>query len=244
MTEKQPPNQRRRTHFMAWRLLWNFLLAVAPVLAADKIGQKDNQRELDQFIAAARNHIETPVTTAGSLWNPQSPLAGAALDLRARRANDVILIRIVEQTRAEAAGSVQSQRNLQASSGIANLLGPLGERSGLRGLFSPSSESSLNGQAQTASSTLLTTTLAGHVVEVLPNGLLVIEAVRGVEMNNERQTVLVRGIVRAEDVGADNSVNSTVISHLEIQLKGKGVISDGVRPPHMLMRILMRVLGF
>lgn len=222
-----------------WALL-GLRLAVAAVVKES--GKPANS--LDAFLANARQQTQPTLKTPGSLWDASSALAGAALDTRARRANDLILIRIVEETRAEAAGSVQSKRSMDASSGVSALFGALGERSGLRSLLSPSSDSNLTGQAQTASSTLLTTTLAGHVLEVLPNGLMLVEAARSVEMNNEVQTVRVRGIVRTEDVGADNTVYSSAVSHLEVELKGKGVISDGVRPPNKVVRIIMKVLGF
>jgi flagellar L-ring protein precursor FlgH len=63
-------------------------------------------------------------------------------------------------------------------------------------------------------------------------------------MNNERQKVLVRGLVRPGDVAADNSVLSTAMSDLEIELKGKGVISDANRPPNFLVRWLMKLVNF
>jgi flagellar L-ring protein precursor FlgH len=63
-------------------------------------------------------------------------------------------------------------------------------------------------------------------------------------MNNERQTVILRGIVRGGDIAPDNSLLSNQLSNLELELKGKGVISDGTRPPNVIMRVLLRILGF
>ncbi len=76
------------------------------------------------------------------------------------------------------------------------------------------------------------------------NGSLVVEATRVVEMNQERQTLVIRGVVRPGDIAPDNSVLSTAISHLEVDLRGKGVISDGVRRPNRVARFLLRALGF
>ena len=63
-------------------------------------------------------------------------------------------------------------------------------------------------------------------------------------MNNERQTILVRGIVRPGDVSPDNTVTSNAMSDLELEIKGKGVLSDGTRPPNRLVRFVLRLAGF
>ena len=63
-------------------------------------------------------------------------------------------------------------------------------------------------------------------------------------MNNEKQTVILRGLVRPGDVASDNKVLSTSISNLELELKGKGVISDYTRPPNPLVRAILWLVGF
>ena len=82
----------------------------------------------------------------------------------------------------------------------------------------------------------MTTTLAGRVVAALPSGNLVIEAERVINMNNEKQTILLRGVVRRGDIGPNNTVASNTVGGLELEIKGKGVISDGVRPPTPILR--------
>jgi flagellar L-ring protein FlgH len=102
----------------------------------------------------------------------------------------------------------------------------------------------LNGQAQTSSDSALTTSLSGRVVDVLPNGYLVIEARRQVYMNNQHQAVVIHGVVRPGDITSSNIIPSTSVNNLELELQGKGVISDGVAPPNPLVRLIMKVLGF
>ena len=80
--------------------------------------------------------------------------------------------------------------------------------------------------------------------EVLPNGQLVIEASRDVEVTDQRQTMVLRGIVRPQDVSPANVVSSTAISHMEVNLTGKGVITEGTHPPSGIVRLLLRVVGF
>ena len=59
-----------------------------------------------------------------------------------------------------------------------------------------------------------------------------IEAERVINMNNEKQTIVLRGVVRRGDIGPNNMVASDCVGDLELEIKGKGVISDGVRQPH------------
>jgi flagellar L-ring protein precursor FlgH len=115
---------------------------------------------------------------------------------------------------------------------------------GLQNIFSPQSSQALNGQAQTASVSSFVASLAAQVVSVLPNGFLVVEAVRQMEMNNQRQTLLVRGVVRPSDITVDNTVLSSQVNNLEVKLNGKGVLSDGVRPPNKLVRAILKLVGF
>jgi flagellar L-ring protein precursor FlgH len=63
-------------------------------------------------------------------------------------------------------------------------------------------------------------------------------------MNNQRQTLVLHGVVRPSDIASDNSVLSTQISYLEVGLKGKGVLSDGVRPPNKIIRAILSLVGF
>ena len=208
-------------------------------------GNKKKQQQGRQFKEALQQMRQAPalpVLSAGSLWASQGHFASLAIDSKARYVNDLITIHVVEQTEAEGEGSLQSRRSLEASSSITNLLGPVGTRS-LRNLFSPQADSSLIGQVQTSSNITLRTSLMGRVVEVLPNGYLVVEAIRMINATKERQTIIVRGIVRPEDILPDNSVLSTQIANLEVELKGKGVITNGTRRPNRVVRALLRILG-
>jgi flagellar L-ring protein FlgH len=217
-------------------------LAIAsPLAAKEKVPAP--KTKLAEYLEKARASAP-PVAVTGSLWTAESRFASLATDDKARRVNDLIIIRVLEQTRAEADGNVKSQRTLESDAGIINLFGPVGARSGIANMFSPRSNQLLDGQAQASSNSLLRTSLTGRVVEVLPNGYLVVEAERAIEMNQQHQLLVVRGVVRPADIGPDNGVLSTALSNLEIELKGKGVISDGVRQPNLLTRLMHRVLGF
>ena len=71
-----------------------------------------------------------------------------------------------------------------------------------------------------------------------------VEAARQVNFNQQNQTILLRGVVRPDDIASDNSVFSTSLSDLELEIKGKGVVSDAVRQPNLFMRLLMKLVNF
>jgi flagellar L-ring protein precursor FlgH len=179
----------------------------------------------------------------GSLWTDNGRLAFLTGDFKAARVGDLITIVVVHDTAATNANSVATARTLAASSGITALPGKL-KTGGVQELFSPNSSQALTGQSTAATTSSLQTTLSGRVMAVLSSGLLVVEAERELTMNNEKQTVLLRGLVRSGDIGPNNTVASNAVGNLELELKGKGVLSDGTRPPNVVIRTLLRILGF
>ena len=79
---------------------------------------------------------------------------------------------------------------------------------------------------------------------MLSNGMLVIEAARQVEFSQQTQTIILRGLVRPEDISQQNQVLSTAISSLELEVRGKGIINDYTHRPNVLVRLLQKVLIF
>ena len=115
----------------------------------------------------------------------------------------------------------------------------------MQNLFSPTSTQTLAGKAAGQFTTaLVDTTLTGRVAALLPGGTLVVEAERQIMMNDQRETVILRGLVRPGDLDATNTVGSNSVGDLEVEVKGKGIISEGVRSPNPVMKWILRVVGF
>jgi flagellar L-ring protein precursor FlgH len=234
-----------RSSTFGFRLLLIMTLCLFAQSAYGSLRKKSQTQKdyLADYIARARA-VTPPAPTAGGFWTPQSPYSDLASDYKARNINDLIVIQVVESTTAAEDGAVKTARTFSASSGVSAAMGTLGAKNRLQNLFSPNSTQTLNGQGQTSSDSTLNTSLSGRVVDVLPNGFLVIEAERLIYMNNQHQTVIIHGVVRPGDINSSNAVASTAISNLELELKGKGVISDGVAPPNKLVRLILKLVGF
>jgi flagellar L-ring protein precursor FlgH len=200
---------------------------------------------LDRFVqeAEARN-AEASAATPGAIWAPASRLADAARDVRAAQLDDLLTIVVAEQASAVTSGTTKTARTSSAKAGVSAAAGitkPLGSLANLAGL---SGDTQLSGQGTTSRSTTLTTTVTARVVHVLPNGALVVEAAKDIQINSERQTITLRGVVRPADIDAANSVQSDRLGQLEVRVNGKGVVGDAVRRPFFLYRLLLGLLPF
>ncbi len=182
-------------------------------------------------------------STPGSLWIDNGKMANLVSDYKASRVGDLVTISVSQNLSSTNTGNVATNRAFSASSGISALGGHI-KTSGVLNLFSPTSTQAVTGKAQASSTTALSTTLTGRVAALLPSGTLVVEAERHIVMNDQHETVILRGLVRPGDLDATNTVASNSVGNLEIEVKGKGVVSEGVRPPSPVMKWILRIVGF
>jgi flagellar L-ring protein precursor FlgH len=221
-------------------LLWTAALA----WAGDKKPVPPSS-PLDRYVrdAEARS-AEASASSPGAIWVPASRLADASRDLRASQIDDLLTIVVAEQASAVTGGTTKTARtsstknSISAAGGLTRIVGPLANLAGVSG------DTQLSGQGTTSRSTNIAATLTARVVHVLPNGALVVEAAKDIQINSERQTITLRGVVRPSDIDALNSVQSDRLGQLEVRVNGKGVVGDAVRRPFFLYRLLLGILPF
>ncbi len=220
-------------------------LAVSPAGAQVKSKNHAARRDglADYLQRVSAKTPEPALSTPGSLWLDSGRLANLVADYKASRVGDLVTISVSQNLSASTTGAVATNRTFSASSGITALPGQL-KTSGVASLFSPSSTQALAGKGQASSTTSLITTLTGRVAAVLPTGTLVVEAERQIDMNNQHETVILRGLVRPGDLDAANTVASNNVGNLEVEVKGKGIVSEGTRPPNPVVKWILRIVGF
>lgn len=223
------------------RILLLPLFVVGLLQAADKPPQPS---ALDQYIAEALGHGAAVAASPGSLYAASGRFGDIGRDLRAAQVDDLVTIVVADNASAVARGTTSSSRKSSAKSSIGSLAGPLRATGPLANLASLSGEQDLKGTGETTRQSSLTTTLTARVTHVLPNGFLVVEGIKDVAVNSERQQVTVRGVIRWNDVGLANTVRSDRLGNLEIRVNGKGVVGDAIRRPHFLYRLLLGILPF
>jgi len=199
---------------------------------------------IESYLIRVRQDNKAAQTSPGAIWTDAGRLTRMSTDVRAMRPHDLISVVVSESLAASTDGTVKNSRASNASSGISGLIGALHAGNALQNLVNQNSASGLTAQGTSATNSSLTTTFGGQVVEVLPNGMLVIEAARQVEFSQQTQTIVLRGLVRPEDISQQNQVLSTAISSMELQVRGKGIVNDYTHRQNVLVRLIEKVLIF
>jgi flagellar L-ring protein FlgH len=228
--------------------VFSLLFAIAP-LAEAKLKLKKKPPEpsaLDKYIQEATSHEPTvPLQpSAGSLWTPASRFTELGSDVRAFQVNDLVTLVVAEQASAVASGDVQNSRKSSVAASITSLLGLKSATGALTNLANSANDTELTGTGETSRTTSLNTTLSARVTHVLPNGYLVLEGTKDVQVNSEHQTVTVRGIIRTADLSPANVIYSTQLAQMEVRIDGKGVVNDAIHRPNILYRLLLGILPF
>ncbi|MCS7026695.1 MAG: flagellar basal body L-ring protein FlgH [Bryobacteraceae bacterium] len=180
----------------------------------------------------------------GSLYGSGGRLSDLVRDQRAYQLDDLVTVVISDRASAVTRGSTSTARNSTTKGSISALAGSLAAAGRLANLANLNGASKLDGKGQTSRESELSTSLSARIVAVLPNGNLVIEGSKDVQVNSERQVVTVRGVCRPQDLSVANTIRSEQLAFLEVRINGRGVVGDAVRRPFFLYRLLTGLLPF
>jgi flagellar L-ring protein FlgH len=228
-------------------LRWSCLLLVFAAAPAwpKKKPNAPAATPLDRYVQEATTRADgAGLASPGSTWSPSSRLADGARDVRAGQLDDIVTIVVSEHATATATGATKTARTSKTSNTVTALGGLTRVKGPWTNLAGASGQTSIDGQGTTSRQTTMTTTLTARVTAVLPNGNLVLSGSKDVQINSERQEVIVRGVIRPTDLGPDNQVSSDRLAQLEVRINGKGVVNDAVRRPFFLYRLLLGLLPF
>jgi flagellar L-ring protein precursor FlgH len=202
------------------------------------------EEALKSYIERVRAQQAAEVLTPGSIWSPEGRLVRLGTDAKAIRLHDVVSIVVSESLAASTDGQVKNSRASSASSAITGLLGKLKTANNLQNLLGMTAASGLSAQGQSTTNSSLATTFGAEVVDVLPNGMLVVQATRQLTFSQQTQLIKLRGLVRPEDVSAQNQVQSAAMTDLELEVTGKGIVNDSTYRQNAVVRFLEKLLVF
>jgi len=227
---------------------WLALLAPAdakkPKLLTPALKTTPPELALRAYCERVRAQQAAEVLTPGSIWSPEGRMVRLGTDAKAVRLHDVVSIVVSESLAASTDGQVKNTRASNANSGLTSLFGKLKASNNLQNLLSMTASSGLSAQGQSTTNSSLETTFGGEVVDVLPNGMLVVQATRQLTFSQQTQLIKLRGLVRPEDVSAQNQVQSTAMTDLELEVTGKGIVNDSTYRQNPLVRFLEKLLVF
>lgn len=199
---------------------------------------------LKLYIQRVRAQQDLEQRTPGSIWINDGRLVRLGTDAKAARLHDVVAIVVSESLAASTDGQVKNSRSSNAKSSLTSLFGALKPANNLQSLVGQSSSSGLSAQGQSTTNSSLSTTFGAEVVDVLPNGMLVVQATRQLTFSQQTQLIRLRGLVRPEDVSAQNQVQSTAMTDLELEVTGKGIVNDSTHRQNPIVRFLEKLLIF
>lgn len=184
--------------------------------------------------------------SSGSIW--QSTSGNMTDDLKARRRGDILTIIISEVASASKEAKTDTSRDSAVGAGIPNLLGLekgilKSNFSDLANLIKANANSSFKGAGSTSRQENLKATITARVVDIHPNGNLMIEGRRNIKVNEEDQIIVLEGTVRSRDITPDNTVNSIYVADARISYSGRGIVSDN-QSPGWLMNFFNKVWPF
>ena len=192
-----------------------------------------NKRFLSRFNPAV---LATALLAAGclplsadSLWKTSSKSMTA--DRRARRAGDIITILVQENNSAQKDNSTSTSKKSGLDASVSSFLYPpsasgLLTKKGALPAMKMDSSSSFDGSGKVNNTEAITGRIAVRVIDVLPNGNLVIEGTRRTTFSGETTDAILHGVVRSDDVTAANTVYSYNVADATVRYQSKGVASD------------------
>jgi flagellar L-ring protein precursor FlgH len=204
--------------------------------AHNATGSPDNyDRVLAQHLATARS---APAAPSQHSW-----MSSLFADVRARSVNDLVTVHVIENIVASGAADSTLDKDSDANIGTGRIFGidpKFADWFDPTALARYSASTGFKGSGATTRSGSLSAVITARVSEVLPNGDLVLEGVREIDINGDRQIIVLTGVIRTADVGPGNVVPSTAVGHMRIRYFGRGLIKDNLTPG-WLVRILNKI---
>ena len=152
----------------------------------------------------------------GSLFNPQYN-NNIFSDIKARQVGDIITVQLTESTSATKQASSSLGKDNSFELDPVSVGGKDVNINGytIEGSLSQTSSFSGNGSADQSNS--LSGDISVTVVKVLPNNNLVIRGEKWLMLNNGNEFIRLTGLLRPQDVNAENRVDSSMIANARIQ---------------------------
>jgi len=172
------------------------------------------------------------LSSTGSLW--QAGYGSLYRDIKAHRVGDIITITISESADASGEATTETSRKhdwtgkLSASNFTAAGKNLLGGSTSFD--YGAEFDRTLKGSGKTTRTNTVTAYMTATVIDVLPNGNLVIRGSRWIKVNDELHQIILEGVVRPVDITRNNTILSQKIADAKIFVVGKGPLSRHQKP--------------
>ncbi len=172
-------------------------------------------------------------THAQSLWKDGAAKSMVS-DKRANQVGDILTIIVQENNTATKDQNTRTSKETGLNAAIETFLyspdaSKLLTHNGKLPALKMASKQNFDGGGRISNAEKVTARIAVRVVDVLPNRNLVVEGTRQIAFSGETQDAVLRGVVRLEDIAANNTVFSYNVADATIRYISKGTVSDNQR---------------
>lgn len=166
------------------------------------------------------------VTTSLSAQNPYVRTGvriAVVADQRARHVGDILTITIQEQTSVRNEAKVERRNDTSLAARVeAFSLSEKTFKTNVLPRLDIRKEQDFNGEAKQNQNSDVRASIAVVVIDVQPNGNLVVAGVRSLKVDDQTRTLRVSGLVRPLDVTPSNTVGSSQVADARIAITGEG----------------------
>ena len=176
--------------------------------------------------------VQGPPSGSNSLWQVGSK--AFFKDQRANKVGDIVTVDIDMDQQQSITMTPKVSQNSSLSSTLKNLYGlqsRFSTKVGLPNIVGASNNPSFSASNSYDVKDKMKFKMAATVIQILPNGSMVIEGRQEVGLVNEVREIYLTGIVRREDISSSNTITTPKIAQLRIGYRGRGDLSDNMTPP-------------
>ncbi len=213
-------------------IAWMLLLAGCTSVPPTNVHQPMTARPMPRMDSQIANGSIYQVGTGRPLFE----------DRRARYIGDTITVKITESTTASTKSNTKLDKSNTSTASVSGLSGLPGK--GLLGLdLNASSANAFSGKGEAANNNVFTGSMTVTVIDVMPNGNLLVSGEKQVAVGHEQEFVRISGVVNPSYVDSFNTVESSKIADARIEYKSSGQVSEG-QIMGWLARFFLNVMPF
>jgi flagellar L-ring protein FlgH len=168
---------------------------------------------------------QSPVYENGSLFQARS--ISLFEDPKPYRIGDVLTIMLSESTKSSKKAATDTKKDESVAFDIPTLLGETPTNNGNTLIAADIiAQREFEGEGNSSQSNSLNGEITVTVVDILSNGNLVVKGEKWFTLNQGREYIRIAGIVRPQDIAANNVVLSTKLADAQIAYSGEGFVAD------------------
>ena len=186
--------------------------------------------------------VVPPAVANGTIYQAAYNYQPLFEDRRARRVGDTLTINIVENTSADKKSNTTTKRSSDNNIAVPTVTGLPG-KTFLGATLGATTDMKFSGDGQTASNNVFTGTITVTVIDVYPNGNLLVSGEKQVGINHASEFIRFSGVVNPIYITSANSANSVQVADARVEYRGSGQI-ENAQNMGFLSRFFLNVLPF